>query len=373
MAPPGWKIRWIGWRNRVIGDPVFQHWAARLPLVRRVARSRASRLFDLLAGFTYSQVLLAAVESGLLDLLGEGPATLSAIAGRTSLPEVAALRLVRAATALDIAEEVSNGCWMLGQQGAALHTNRGAQAMIRHHRLLYDDLADPLALLRANRSETTALSEFWRYAAQAHPGDLRNEGYDEYSELMATTQAMVCQQALGAYDFGQHRSVLDVGGGHGTFASALAAAYPHLRLGIVDLPQVLEGTGARLRGTAFEDRVTLHPADFFRDPLPMGYDCITLVRILHDHDDEPALRLLHSARGALGPGGRIMIAEPMAETSGAIAMGDAYFGMYLWAMRQGRPRSADEIAGILESAGFTHARHVTTAQPVVLSVVVACS
>jgi demethylspheroidene O-methyltransferase len=101
---------------------------------------------------------------------------------------------------------------------------------------------------------------------------------------------------------------------------------------------------------------------FFRDALPPGYDCITLVRVLHDHDDAACLALLRAVRRALPPGGRLVIAEPMAGTPGALAMGDAYFGFYLWAMNAGRPRTAAEYGAMLKTAGFAgwrrRARHI---------------
>ncbi len=55
-------------------------------------------------------------------------------------------------------------------------------------------------------------------------------------------------------------------------------------------------------------------------------------------------RCSRRAHDALPPGGTLLIAEPMAGTPGAEAMGDAYFGLYLWAMGSGRPRSAAAYA-----------------------------
>ena len=72
------------------------------------------------------------------------------------------------------------------------------------------------------------------------------------------------------------------------------------------------------------ERLTFHPGDFLHNPIPQGYDCVTLVIILHDHDDEPVLHLLKSIRDLLAPGGRLVIAEPMAGTRGAKAMEDAH-------------------------------------------------
>lgn len=365
-----WKRRWIGWRNGIIGNPRFQRWAAGNPLTRPIARRRAGGLFDLVAGFTYSQTLLAAVESGLIELLAEGPVGVSEVEEHCGLtPEGAAL-LLRASAAIDLAEEIVPGQWMLGQQGAALRGNAGVLAMIRHHRLLYSDLADPLALLRGDRAGATALSDFWTYAGEPDAAVRDHSNTHAYSELMARSQAMVAEQVLAAYRFDRHSSLLDVGGGYGAFARAVASTHPSVKLGIFDLPDVLQRqtTGS---GNPHMVSFTLHPGDFFSDPIPAGYDCISLVRILHDHDDAAALVLLAKIRESLEPGAVLVIAEPMAGTRGARKMGDAYFGLYLWAMRSGRPRRAAEIGAMLESAGFRRWRRVTTDLPVITSLIVA--
>lgn len=357
--PPRWRRRWTHWRNRVLGSPVFQDWASRLPIFASVSRRRAASAFDLVAGFTYSQVLLAAVQVDLLDLLDAGPCGADDIARSAALSRAAATRLLRAATALDLAEEVAPGWWMLGQQGAALRSNPGALAMVQHHPLLYADLADPLALLRQDRQKPTALSNFWHY----HP-ETDGETAGRYSSLMAASQQMVAQQAMGAYAFDRHRRLLDIGGGHGAFVNALAAACPSLELGIFDLPPVLAGA------TNLLPRVSRHPGDFFADTPPTGYDCITLSRILHDHDDDRCLQILRGIRAALPEDGRLVIVEPMAGARGAKAMGDAYFGLYLWAMNSGRPRTPAEYGEMLRKAGFRHWQQKRTAMPVIASVIV---
>lgn len=118
-------------------------------------------------------------------------------------------------------------------------------------------------------------------------------------------------------------------------------------------------------------QISAHGGNFLTDPLPAGYDVMTLVRVLHDHDDAPANQLLRNIAAALPPGGRLVIAEPMAETKGAETIGDAYFGLYLWAMGSGRPRSARAIRAMLKSAGFRRSWQVTTALPINVSVIVA--
>ncbi|MCL9982765.1 MAG: acetylserotonin O-methyltransferase [Erythrobacter sp.] len=365
------RTGWIKRRNRVFANPRFQHWAARLPLIRWIARSRADAAFDLLAGFAYSQVLRAYVESGLFDILQDGPLPAAAIAPRIGLSEAAALTLLRAGRALRLSEEAAPDCWMLGEQGAVFAANAGVQAMVRHHRLLYADLADPMGLLRADRREATSLSRFWTYAGALHGATERGAQTSEYSQLMAASQHFVADEVLASVSFRNVTRLLDVGGGHGAFLKAIGTAWPQLELGLFDLPEVAD-TGRAVLGEAVgAGRVTAHPGNFFKDSIPQGYDMVSLIRILHDHDDDPAQGLLANIRASLAPGARLLIAEPMAQIPGAEPMGEAFFGLYLWAMGSGRARSPAEIIAMLKRAGFARAQVVATAQPVNASVIIA--
>ena len=82
-----WWDRCVGLVDRLFASPRFQRWATGFPLTRPIARRRARGLFDLVAGFVYSQVLFAAVRLHLFDLLGEGPQTVADLAPRLGLPE----------------------------------------------------------------------------------------------------------------------------------------------------------------------------------------------------------------------------------------------------------------------------------------------
>ncbi len=366
-----WRVGYLARRNAVFGSAGFQHWCARLPFVRSIAKRRATQMMDHLVGFTYSQVLKAAVECGLLDILATGPISAAEVGRRTDLSNDAALCLLRAARALDLAEEALGDGWMLGQQGAVLVADKGTQAMILHHRLLYRDLIDPLELLRRDRREPTELSRFWSYAGALHGAAERGQETGEYSQLMAASQRYVADQVLAAYSFSGADSLLDVGGGHGAFLRRVGQAYPALRLGLMDLPEVAEAAQAPLNEAVGAARLTCHPGNFFEDAIPRGYDMVSLVRILHDHDDEPAAALLRNIRASMEPGQRLLIAEPMARIPGAEPMGEAFFGFYLWAMGSGRARSPAEIAAMLRTAGFRKSRLIAGPQPVIASMIVA--
>ena len=223
----------------------------------------------------------------------------------------------------------------------------------------------------------TALSRFWPYAANRP--DAANDDTAQsdagscgaYSELMSRTQALVAETVLDAYRFERHRRLMDVGGGEGGFLAAAAKRAPTLELALFDLPAVAVRARGRLGSLGIGGRVETIGGDMLRDRLPRGADVISLVRVLHDHDDKSARTIIAAIRDALPPGGSIVVAEPMAGAPGAEPMGDAYFGFYLLAMGRGRPRTMGEIAELLKTVGFQTGQEAKTANPLVISVFVA--
>ncbi|WP_267355327.1 MULTISPECIES: methyltransferase [unclassified Methylobacterium] len=365
-VPEAWSERWLGWRNRLVANPRFQRWAAGFPLTRGIAQRNTRALFDLCAGFVYAQVLTACIRLDLFAILAEGPASLDALASRLDLPPDNARRLLRAAESLKLVRALKGDRYGLADLGAALNGNPGIAGMVEHHALLYADLADPVRLLRG-QGQPTALSGYWPYASgkTAEP-----DAYARYSALMGASQAMIAEDVLDACDLSGARQLMDVGGGEGAFLEAVAARHAHLGLTLFDLPAVAERATARLSRVGLGGRIACRGGDFHAG-LPPGADAISLVRIVHDHDDRPAQALLVAAHAALVPGGRLILAEPMSGTPGAEPVGDAYFGLYLLAMGSGRPRRAEELYAMLHAAGFTSVRERKTHRPLLARVLIA--
>jgi demethylspheroidene O-methyltransferase len=361
--------RWFNLRNRLLASPAFQRWAVRFPLTRPIANRRAGALFDITAGFVYSQVLVACVRLRLFDILSDGPLTTQRIAERVSIPVDAAARLLAAAAALRLTQPRPDGRHGLGVLGAAMPGNPGVAAMVEHHAALYADLRDPVALLRGEQPDT-ALGRLWPYAAGPLATPLGAEDVAEYSTLMAESQPLVAADVLAAYRLDRHRCLMDIGGGDGTFLRQAAAVAPNLRLMLFDLPAVAERAHARFAEAGLADRSKTFGGDARVGPLPPGADIVSLVRVVHDHDDAAALSILRSACAALPDGGTLLLAEPMAGTAGAESVG-AYFAFYLLAMGSGRPRTAAELTAMLRQAGFSGVRLVPTRRPMLVRVLIA--
>jgi demethylspheroidene O-methyltransferase len=380
-TPATLKDAWQALLERWYAHPALYRWSLGNPLTRWLTRRRTRKLFDLMAGFVHSQVLLGCVRLDLFRALHHAPAALDDLARRTELAPAVLQRLLLSAVALGLLEQRSQGRFGLGPLGVPLAQHEGIAQMIEHNHLLYQDMQDPLQFL--SNAWSGGMAEYWPYAheqpapsaahhAKTHPQALDSaeevDKFTRYSQLMAASQGFVVQEILSSYFFDEHRCVLDVGAGKGRFVSELAAHAPHLKFKMFDLPPVLSLASEGLQAQGLSDRVSLHPGSFLNDPLPEGADLITLVRVAHDHPDAVVRQILQKAHAALPLGGVLLLAEPMAqpddEAGQPSASVDAYFHFYLLAMGAGRLRTPQELQNMMQEAGFTHLEQLPNAMPI---------
>ena len=364
----GFQDQWRHWRNRMIASPRFQAFAADFPLTRPIARARSKALFDLIAGFTFSQTLAACLELGLFERVATAPASLESLAKDVGFEPKNLERLLKAAISLDLLEKTSSGTYDLGIHGAALRGNPYIAGFIRHHALLYKDLLDPVGLVRGRHE--TALSRYWAYAGAGEKAPANRAAVGDYTELMAASQQAVAREILALHDFSDARHVIDVGGSNGTFIAAAADRYPTLRFTLFDLPAVTEIASETFEKHGISGRTQITSGSFLKDPLPLGADVATLIRVLHDHDDDSALVILTGIRKALPPQGRLVLAEPLSGAPDTAPIADAYFGLYFAAMGQGKTRTSTEIAHLGRMAGFTRISTPRSRMPLITSVMV---
>lgn len=352
-----------GWTHRLIASPRFQGWAARFPLTRGLVRRDGAALFDLVAGFCHSQILSALVHLDIPDMLMERPLKPAALALRCDVPEARMQVLLQGGAALGLLARKRDGRFALSRKGAALVGVPGLRDMIRHHDVLYRDLADPVAFFKGEVE--TELASFWPYV---FGGEMGAADAARYSQLMTDSQAMVAEDTLRRVSLRGVTRLCDVGGGTGAFLTAAASANPQMALVLFDLPQVVPAATDRFAAAGLSGRVDIRPGSFRSDSLPEGCDAISLIRVLYDHDDATVAALLGKCRAALPGGGRLIVSEPMSGGADPERAGDAYFALYTMAMRTGRARSHAEIAILCQAAGFDVARPTRPLRPFVTSV-----
>jgi len=362
------------WRNRLLGSARFRAVAQKIPVFQLFARAQANELFALCSGFIHSQILAACVRLDLFERLRDGPRDAASLALELSLPADRAQHLFAAAAALELLESRPDRRIALGRHGAALLDNEPVLAMVRHHALLYEDLQKPLDLFRGS-SEPTRMARLWTYAgASSAPRidvETDTDAAREYSELMAVSQSMLAGQILDAVSLKPYRSLLDIGGGSGAFSMAAARRWPHIEITLADLPAVADLARSAVLEAGLGQCIDVCAADATSDPLPTERDLVSLIRILHDHNDDRVMALLTAARRALKRGGTLLVAEPMAGENRAGRLVDAYFQIYLLAMGSGRPRTPERLAELISEAGFRRVRRRRTQVPMITGVLLA--
>ena len=378
---PAWRDRLDAWMDGKLTDPSFSRWAAGNIFTRWITQRRAKQVFDVMAGFVYSQVLLACVRLRILELVNESPRTLDELAQLCKVPASALQRLVNSAVALRLLSVRGQGRYGLGALGAPVAGHPGIRAMIEHHAVLYHDMQDPVALLRDQLGDGQ-MAAYWPYAADgttenigttgtAEPRHWQGDKVSRYSQLMSSSQPFVVDEVLATYDFTQHQCVLDVGGGQGTFVGRMAKHCPQLKLQLFDLPQVAELARGNFKKNAIDQRATAFGGDFLTDSLPTGADLVTLIRVAHDHPDGHVNAILRAIYNALPAGGTLLLAEPMAQPADEKPLGDAYFHFYLLAMGAGRLRTAAELSNMMTEAGFTRVELLDNPIPLQTRILVA--
>lgn len=348
----GWRERLAAQVDRWSTSPTLHRWAMSSPLTRWLVRRRSAQLFGCMAGFVHSQVLLACVRLHLLETLLVAPRTLAELAVHTGVPAASLQRLLDSAVSLRLVNRRSGGRYGLGALGAPVAAHAGIRDMVEHNATLYEDLRDPLALLR--EPNQTQMHTYWPYTpGQTTPAPAAPETFSRYSALMATSQRFVIDELLAAYPYADHQRVLDVGGGMGGWISALAEQQPHLQCALFDLPPVAALAAEQFQQKGLAHRVSTHGGSFTTDALPTGADLVTLVRVAHDHADDTVLTVLRAIHDSLPLGGTLLLAEPMANEEGQSAS-DPYFHFYLMAMGAGQLRTPQALAALMEAAGFSH-------------------
>lgn len=339
--------RLTGWPARLIASRKFQKWATRSVFTRGVVRREGAALFDLLAGFCHSQVLMALVQFDIPRMLLDRPLSAEILARKCNVPLDRMVILLRAAVALKLLKAKRGGTFAVTRRGAALVGVPGLSAMIRHHDVLYRDLADPAAFFRGETE--TELAHFWPYV---FGGAMQPEVAATYSDLMAQSLVLVAEDSLRQIDLGGVETLMDIGGGSGAFLEIVGQTYPEIKMVLFDLDEVAPAAQARFDRAGMGGRTRVACGSFKTDSIPHGPDAISLVRVLYDHNDRTVASLLAKCFDALPQGGRLIITEPMLGGDAPDRTGDVYFALYTLAMQTGKTRSIAEISALCVAAGF---------------------
>lgn len=310
------------------------------------------RLLLLTDGTRISRVLHVVAELGIADELADGPLDVPTLAARTDAHTDSLGRVLRVAAAFGLFEEAPDGRYGLTELSQALRSDvPGSQRDM----VLYngDDVMwrSYGRLIHTVRTGEPAFEDVFGHGFFAHLEQNPRTGA-LFDRAMTGMSRATTAMLLDGFDFGRFPRITDVGGGHGYFLAEVLKRHPGSTGTLIDRPAVAEEAGKLLDAAGVADRAEVVAGDFF-EALPPGADAYVLKAVLHDWDDEHAVRILGRIREALAdrPGGRLLICEFLVGPAGRWDRGKL-LDLDMMLRFGGRERDEEQWRALLAAAGL---------------------
>jgi SAM-dependent methyltransferase len=315
------------------------------------------RIFQLAQGFMASKHLFAASELGLFEALGEGPADLAGLAARTGLTTRTARISADAMVALGLLERQGDryantpvaAAFLAGATGADLRPLLKFWDRLSYP--VWTDLAGALGRGRPNRQVF----------------DIDESLVPIMSAGIEAATASACRALPATAGLPPASRVLDIGGGTGSWAIALAQADPDLTATVFELPEVTAVAAERIRTAGLSSRITVVAGDLLTGDLPRGYNGLLLANVVHYFTADTNQSILRTVRAAADAGARLLLADFWTDPTHTRPLPAALMaGEFAVHLNDGDIYSAEEAAAWLEATGWNYTGHAPLAGPISL-------
>ncbi len=305
---------------------------------------------SLIWGYRVSQAINVVAVLGIPDLVAEAPQTADALAVATGSHAGTLQRIMRALVAHGVMREDEAGRFGLTELGERLRTDASGSlrdvAIALFRPPVWEAWGHLLDSVLTGESAFRLVHgvDLWTFRA-AHPDE--RIAFDK--AMVAHTRA-AARMILDAYDFGAAKTIVNVGGGRGALVEAILSAYPGADGILFDQPDVVADVD-------LGPRVRIVGGSFF-DSVPAGGDLYLLKWILHDFDDDAAVRILTTIRSVCNLKARLMVIE-----RDLAAPQTTLSDLHMLVALGGRERTNEHYAELLHSAGFELSRVIRTRGP----------
>jgi hypothetical protein len=290
--------------------------------------------------------LRALVSVGCPEQLRDGPLSIAELAERCGAHPLTLHRLLRSAAQTGLVRSVPPDAYELTAAGLALLEGRSALT------LRYN--ADPE--IWGGFGELTETVRTGQAPFLARNGNVYAYLADKpalsavFDQLMEANLEPLAASLAKAGDFPGTGTVVDVGGGKGTFLAAILQANPEMRGVLLDLERVIPTAREYLAASGVGERCEFVAGDFFAT-VPAGADVYFVAHVIHNWDDDRALALLRKIRAAIPAHGRLLILEQPLPDDDRPHLGKD-LDIRMLTLQYGRERSYAEYSALLAAGGF---------------------
>jgi hypothetical protein len=312
---------------------------------------------QLIAGYWHSQCVYVAAKLGIADLLKDGPVSSDDLAKKTKTHPPALYRLMRGLASLGVFAEEGERRFALTPAAALLRDDiPGSQRamaimMGEEHYKSWGELVSSVQTGKPAFEKIFGKPVF-EFLSE------RPEQAAIFDRAMVGVHGRETSAVLDAYDFSAFSSIADIGGGNGSTLSGILERHPALHGTLFDLPGVIGRARQNVEKAGLSDRLHLVAGDFF-ESIPNGADAYFLRHIIHDWDDEKALRILENVRRAMGEEGRVLVVESVIPPGNDPCFGKL-LDLTMLVIPGGQERTEDEYRTLFGKAGFRLSRIVPT-------------
>jgi hypothetical protein len=328
-------------------------------------------LLEAILGYRITQAIHVAAKLRVADMLVDGPQASERLAQEAGAHPETLHRVLRALATAGIFEETSDGRFALTPVSALLRSDipgslRGAAVFFGHHWHWekWGGLAHAVTTGVPPGGVASPASFAEVAARDPESAIIGNEG-------MTSLSGPVNSAMVAALDLSTIRTLVDVGGGHGAMISAILHANPALRGILFDIPSAIEGARPQIEAAGLAERCQLIGGDFF-EKVPAGGDAYIMKWIIHDWDDERSVAILRNCHAAMTDGGRLFLVERVlpaqVERSPRPGQEPAFADLNMLVLNGARERTEEQFRALLDAAGFTLIRIISTPPPMAHSI-----
>jgi 2,7-dihydroxy-5-methyl-1-naphthoate 7-O-methyltransferase len=167
----------------------------------------------------------------------------------------------------------------------------------------------------------------------------------------ALMEARLLEEApavAAAYPWGTLGHVVDVGGGNGSLLIALLRTHGELRGTVIDLAGPAARAEQAIGAARLSARADAQVGSFF-DPLPAGAGGYMLSGVVHNWDDDDAVRILRRCADAASNAGKVLLVDHVDDAHGTRdTEGDLRMLCYF----RGRERTLEQLGELASAAGL---------------------
>jgi phospholipid N-methyltransferase len=318
-------------------------------------------IIEMIQNFYVARAIGVAAELNLAEHLKDSEKSVADLALLTSAHEESLYRLMRMLASQSVFVETKNRSFKNNRLSRTLLDEQESMRHMIIHQVnginwnMFEEL-DHVVKTGENAAQKVLGMDVFEYLE-------KNPDKNEiYNHAMTNSSLMLSYAILSEYNFGNYKTIIDVGGGQGVLLAMILHKHKSLKGKVFDLPHVAKDVKKIAEQYQVSERMDSINGNFF-ESVPEGGNLYLLKSIIHNLSDEQCVHLLQKIKIALPKNGKILIIEPIIENNNRYSFAKLYDIQMLVGRNGGKERTKEEFKTIINQSGLSLNKIIQTAAP----------